>query len=77
MSLLDPITGSDIGRRTATDIILAAATIGTSPWWQGVDINHWLQEFLLIGSSFVLVLRLWGLGKDWWTGRKLRLGDDD
>lgn len=75
--VMDYVIGSELGRRTATDIVIATTVVGTSPWWQSIDISDVGRGFLLWGSVFMLALRYWGLGKDIWRGRKIRLNQED
>lgn len=78
MSGLSDLFHSDIGRRTVTDIGLALTAISTSPWWVNMDLDHWAQRFVLWCAVLTAVIRLYGIGKDMWRGRKpTDMADDD
>jgi hypothetical protein len=77
MGLGADLVHSDIGRRTVTDLGLAATAIGTSPWWLSADINHWAQTFVLWAAVVTAVVRLYGMAKDAWRGYKIGKALDD
>lgn len=67
--MIDEALHAEVGRRSWTDIVLGVA--GTV---QAVtfDPKEFAGSVLLYGSAFLVVVRLYGLGKDWLRGRRQR-----
>lgn len=73
--MIDEALRADAGRRSVTDIILGTVTAGTSPLW--FDPRELATSILLYGSLFLMCVRFYGLGKDWWRGRQMGQSKDD
>lgn len=71
--MIDEAIHAEISRRSVTDVILGAA--GTA---QAVTAHLWFDpkelatSILLYGSTFLVIVRLYGFGKDWLRGRRER-----
>ncbi|HEV2674166.1 MAG TPA: hypothetical protein VGV37_06450 [Aliidongia sp.] len=71
--MIDEAIRADAARRSVTDILLGSVAGVTSPWW--ANFHDFATSLLLYGSLFLLFVRVYGLAKDWWLGKKLDLGD--
>jgi hypothetical protein len=74
--MIDEALRADAGRRAVTDVILGLVTSGTAPLW--FSPREVATSLLLYGSLFIMLVRLYGMIKDWWRGRQARgVVDDD
>lgn len=71
--MIDESLHAEIGRRSWTDIVLGAAgTVQAFTAHLWFDPKEFAASVLLYGSAFLVVVRLYGLGKDWLRGRRQR-----
>lgn len=75
--MIEEAIHAEIGRRSWTDVVLGAAgavQAVTAPLW--FDPKELAASVLLYGSAFLVVVRLYGLGKDWLRGRRQRRAEE-